>query len=201
MEMPTASIAVDAPISDPSQLPEAIYCYDRGARLCGDAIKEYERHLKTYTANMGNYQSHMADLRARDPLLRGDRDYLKAMMAHGAERQALLKQAAEEYRQSIHGNIYIVLRYYVSDVIGKATLPPGVTRDNLEKLPDDKYLSTYAASLELIHEQRYDPDADDRGEYENYINRALARLKQIPGIAGPTTVPVVPVNPTTMPAK
>jgi hypothetical protein len=51
----------------------------------------------------------------------------------------------------------------------------------------------------MISHAQYDPDAEDRSDYERYIDRALARLKQIPG-SGPTTVPVVPI-PTTAKSK
>jgi hypothetical protein len=199
LELPTAAISVDAPISDKALLPQAIFDYNRSARLCSDAIKEYERHLKTYTANIGNYQSHMAGLRAQQPMVEGDRDYLKAMLASGDQRQKLLQSAAEHYRDSIQKNIYIVLRYYVPESMEQEIFPPGVTRDNLEKLPPDRYLPSYAAALEMISHAQYDPDAEDRSDYERYIDRALARLKQIPG-SGPTTVPVVPI-PTTAKSK
>ena len=188
MEIVTASIAPDAPINDKSVLPEAIFSYDRGARVSLDAIKEYERHIKNYTANLSNYQSHMAGLRAQAALMEADRDYLKAMQASGAERQALLQSAAGHYADSIQANIYIVLKYYVSDDIAKRVFPPGVTRDNVENLPPQQFLPTYFAALQMLSNQRFDPDQEDRSDYQRYIERAFARLKEIPG-AAPATAP------------
>jgi hypothetical protein len=188
LELPAASIAVDAPITDKGLLEQAVFYYDRGARVAQDAIKEYERHLKTYTANLGNYQSHMFTLRGEAALLQGDRDYLKAMLAApGEQRQALLRSAAQHYRDSINGNLFMVLRYYVPEDIVKQTFPKGITRDNVEQLPVDQYLPVYYASMQLIAQQRFDPDAEDRSDYQRSFERAMARLKQM-GVA-PTTAP------------
>jgi hypothetical protein len=188
METVTASIAPDAPFTDKSIVPQAIFCYDRGARLSLDAIKEYERHIKNYTANLSNYQSHMAGLRAQAPLMEGDRDYLKAMLASGSQRQSLLESAAKHYNDAVQANIYIVLKYYVPDNIAKQVFPPGSTRDNVEQLPPQQYLPVFDAAMQLIAHERFDPDQEDRSDYLRYIDRAMARLKEIPG-AAPTTIP------------
>ena len=188
MELPSASIAPDAPITDKSVLPEVIFSYDRGARVSLDAIKEYERHIKNYTANLSNYQSHMAGLRAQAALMEADRDYLKAMQASGSERQALLQSAAKHYVDSIQANIYIVLKYYVPDDLAKQVFPSGVTRDNVEQLPPQQFIPTYFAAMQALAHVRFDPDQEDRSDYQRYIDRAFARLKEIPG-AAPATAP------------
>src|SRR5439155_8747303 len=93
LELPTAGIAIDAPFSDRKVIDQAIFCYNLAARLSHDSIGEYVRHLRNFATNLNTYQSHMDSMRAQAPMLEGDRDYLKAMLAGGAERQALLKNA------------------------------------------------------------------------------------------------------------
>ncbi len=182
LEMPTANLAIDTPFSEKAVLEEAIFSYNLGARLSGDAIKEYERHLRNSAQNFTSYQSHMESLRAQEPMLEGDRDYLKAMLASGDERTQLLEAAAQEYRDSIAGNILVVLRYYLPEPLAAGVLPKGVTRADLEtKLKDyqarvDAYQKLMAGLPGIA---RFDTDADDRSDYTRSIDRAFARLKRI----------------------
>jgi hypothetical protein len=177
----TANIAVDAPLTDPAALPMAIDCYALGARLSAEAIAEYERHLRAYPDRFGPYQSHIDSMLGLSPLLAGDRDYLKAMLASGDERKALLAAAARNYRESVKYNLAVIFRYYLTDEIAKAVFPEGVTRLDLSKLPDEQYLPVYAKAMQLVARQQYDAEAEDRGEYQRYVERAQARLKQIGG--------------------
>ena len=145
LEMPTAKLAVDTPYSEKSVLEEAIFSYNLGARLSRDAIKEYERHLRNFSQNFASYQSHMDSLRAQDPLLQGDRDYLKAMLAGDSkdERAALLKSAAQYYRDSISGNVLVALRYYLPEPLAAQVLPKGITRLDLDKMTYDQRVDAY----------------------------------------------------------
>jgi hypothetical protein len=182
MEMATANVALDAPLTDAKAIPEAIDAYDVGARVADDSIPEYERHLKNYTGNLQNYQSHMDGLKAQAPLMRGDRDYLKAMLTPaGPERQKLLAAAAEQYKLALERNMYIVLRWYMFDEDAKAILPAGKTREDLANIPPDQYPAMYAKLLERIAARPFDADKDDRSDYQRYLERAQARLKRIGG--------------------
>jgi hypothetical protein len=120
-------------------------------------------------------------MRAQAPLLAGDRDYVKAMLASGEERKALLASAAANYREASKMSLAIVFRYYLNDEIARIVLPAGVTRADLSKLPDDQYLPVYERALQAIAQQEYDPDAEDRSDYQRWHDRAQARLKQIEG--------------------
>jgi hypothetical protein len=185
LEMPTAAEAVTAPISDKSVLNEAIYDYDLAARLSRDAYDDYARHVREYAQNYQTYQSHMDSMRAQEPLLLADRDYLKAMAAgEGAQRKALLESAAKNYRAAVKANIGIVFRYYVPDPIAQQVLPPGVSRADVDRkeLTEEQMLGAYVNAMNLIAHGQYDPDAEDRGEYQRYIDRAMVRLK---GMGGP----------------
>jgi hypothetical protein len=182
MEMPTANVALDTPLTDAKALEEAIDAYDVGARVADDAMPEYERHLKNYTGNLQNYQSHMDGLKAQAPLMRGDRDYLKAMLTKpGPERQKLLADAKQQYQLAIDHNLYIILRWYMMDEDAKALLPAGVGRTELTKVPASEYPAIYDKLMKLIASRPYDPDKDDRSDYQRYVERAQARLKRIGG--------------------
>jgi hypothetical protein len=183
MDLPTANIALDTPLTDRSVLPEAIFSYDVSARVAKDAVVEYERHLKNYPSNIQNYQSHMDTLRAQEALYTADRDYLKAMMTPaGAQREALLKSAADHYREAQRIGLYIILRWYVNDDVAARVFPAGVARSDIaSKIPAAQYPAMYESAMKLVRTQRFDADAEDRSEYEHYVDRAQARLKRIGG--------------------
>jgi hypothetical protein len=179
MELPTANIAPDVPLTDKSLIPEAIDAYDLAARLSGDAITEYERHLRSYSISLQTYESHMESIRAQRPLLLADRDYLKAMLASGAQRTELLAAAAKNYRDSIKGNLQVIFHYYIPEPVAQAVLPPGVTRSDISAVPLDQLLPMYGRAMQLIATMPYDADTEDRGEYQRYVERAQARLARI----------------------
>jgi hypothetical protein len=178
MEMPTANIAVDTPPSEKNALLPAIFAYDLGARLSRDALPEYERHLRGYGTNFTTYQSHMDGLRAEDGLLQGDRDYLKAMLASGDERKQLLAAAAQHYRDSISGNIQLVLHYYLPEEL-TSVLPTGITRADVAKLTYQQRIDAYGRLAQGLKTFKLDSDQDDRSDYQRYIDRATARIQRI----------------------
>ena len=180
-EMVTANISVDAPLTDRDALPKAIESYDLASRLAAHAITEYERHLRSYPDRFGPYQSHIDSLKGLVPMFAGDRDYLKAMLASGDERKALLASAQRSYREALNNNLAVLFRYYLNDEIAKAVFPAGVSRADLSKLPADQYVPAYEKALALLAQQPYDPDAEDRSDYQRLVERAQARLKQIGG--------------------
>jgi hypothetical protein len=182
LELPTANVTVDAPLTDKSLLTEAIFSYDLAARLSRDAIAEYERHIRSYAQNLQTYQSHMDSMRGQEPLLAADRDFLKAMQTTDAnERKQLLASAAKNYQQAVRANIGIIYRYYVPDELASKILPAGVTRAEVDprKLTDEQLLDAYAKAMGAITQSQFDPDAEDRSEYVRYVERSLARLKTI----------------------
>jgi hypothetical protein len=182
MEMTTANVALDAPLTDARSIDEAIDAYEIGQRVADDAIPEYERHLKNYTGNLQNYTSHMDGLRAQAPMMRGDRDYLKAMLTKdAAERQKLLAAAAKSYQEAVIRNLYIVLRWYMPEDDAKAVLPPGMTREDISKIPGDQFPALYQQLHARLINKQWDPDKDDRSDYERYAERAVTRLKRIGG--------------------
>ena len=183
MEIPTANIAVDAPFSQKSVLEEAIFSYNLGARVGQDAIGEYEAHLRRNGANITTYQSHMDSLRAQNALLLGDRDYLKAMLSAGDERKPLLASAGQHYRESLRGNLQVILRYYLPEEVAPAVLPPGVTRADVGKLTLEQCRAGYQRLLEGLPQVRYDSDAEDRSDYQRYADRAMVRLTRIESAA------------------
>ena len=138
--------------------------------------------------------SRSDSMRAQAPLLEGDRDYLKAMLAAGDARKALLHDAAEHYRDAVDKNFNIIIRYYMPDEIAARVFPPGVTRaDAATRLTLEQKWQAYQGLHAAIAQARFDPDAEDRPEYERYIARAMDRYKRIEGKAMVTT-------PTTQPA-
>jgi hypothetical protein len=182
-ETATANVALDAPLTDSKAVSEAIDAYETGARVADDSMPEYERHLKNYTGNLQNYQSHMDGLKAQAPLMRGDADYLKAMLAPaGPERQKLLAAATEQYKLALDRNLYILLRWYMPEEDAKTILPAGMTRNDIsDKIPPGQYLGMYQQLKKQIAARPFDPDKDDRSDYERYVERAQARLKRIGG--------------------
>ncbi len=186
LEVPSASTAVDAPLSDKSLLEPAIYSYELGARLSRDALAEYERHLLTNAQNWQTYQSHMDSIKAQEPLLTGDAEYLRAMQTSGADRQKHLDAASAAYRKAMRGNLEIIFKYYMPDPVAKQALPAEATKSDLSKITDDQIGPLYEKTMGTLEAWRqsdprnnYDPDQEDRSDYQRYVERAAIRLKQI----------------------
>ena len=185
MEAPTAGVKLDqaptdqmTPDAAAATLKEAMFSYALAARLARDARGEYEEHLQRFDTNRFTYISHLDHLAAIEELIGGDHDYLAAMRATGDERAALIKSAAEHYRASIPLNQRMILRYYTDDSIAAGT---GYNKNDLAKIPTDQYsgLLQRAKALIIARGAPYDAYAEDREEYEQYIERAEARLKNL----------------------
>jgi hypothetical protein len=209
-ETTTANEKVDAPISDTLKgtIPEAIYSYDLGARLSRDALDEYRRHLRVYAQNFGTYQSHMDGIEAQAPLMEADRDFLKAMLAGpGAQRDQLLDASAKAYRDSIRGNLNVIFRFYLPETVAQQVLPPGVGKQEAAaKLKLEELLVAYVRGMHGIAAAQFDPDAEDRSDFQRYIDRAILRLRAMgreipmPATQPATTTTTAATSPATAPA-
>jgi hypothetical protein len=192
-ELPTAAVPVDAQPADASLLPEMIYSYDMAAKLAGDSLKEYERHLRNpeFATKLTIYASHMDQIRGIRALVGGDRDYLRAMQAKDAiERGKLLASAKENYQESIQQMGLTELRYFTSDRLISGIFPPTITRVNIGTgkpgeptyFAWDQVLAAHQATRAFIDANggpMMDENSEDRMEYDAYIARAIQRLQQI----------------------
>ena len=194
LELPTADLAIDTPFSDRAAVEQAVFGYDLAARVSADALTEYERHLRSYTTNFTTYQSHMDAMRSQQPLLRADRDYLKAMLApaSGDQRKALLDAAAKEYREAASKNLDLILHYYLPEEMSAQLLPKGVTRNDTAKLSIEQKLRIFFTMKALLVQRGFDAEAEDRGEYERYVQRCDARISRIEG--KPLTSALIPAT-------
>lgn len=179
MEVGTANLAVDTPASSKAALEEAIFSYDLSARLARDAMPEYARHLRKFSTNFTSYQSHMDGLAAQEQLVLGDRDYLKAMLASGNDRAALLKTSAEHYKNSMRLNIQLIMRYYLPEELLPTVLPAGMTRSDTSKLTYDQCIEAYTKLVRGLRNMQIDSDQEDRSDYQRYVERAFARVDRI----------------------
>jgi hypothetical protein len=176
MELTTASLPTDARIKSMASLDEAIFDYQRAAKLTYDAIAEYQRHLRNYQTNVTNYLNHIDGLEAERELVLGDRDYLQ-IIKDPAQRATLSKSAIEHYHLSITRYELIEMQYYLSDDIAVRFFPKGVTRANIVKanLPPALINSIFKNAATLVRDR---PDLlDDFTEYNSYVTRAQVRLK------------------------
>lgn len=185
MELPTADMKLEqsfAPNLTPEQIDaavkEALYSYALAARLAVDARGEYEEHLKRFDTNRFTYISHLDHLSAVEELIRGDHDDLAARQATAEQRTALARSAAEHYRKSIPLNQRIILKYYIDDGIAGAI---GYDKTQVDSIPVEKYsdLLDRAAKIRDSRGPMYDTYREDRTEYERYVERAQARLKNL----------------------
>jgi hypothetical protein len=160
----------------------AIYSYGLSARVCGDALKEYQRHLANtqYVNPSMSYASHLAELKALQALATGDHAYA-ASFESGANRLQLLNEAAVAYRQALSAYERIVLTFHVEAAIIPKVFPN--QRVELDKLSDTTMDQLYVRLLAEVQNlplpaREYE---DDREEYARYINRSAVRLQQLAG--------------------
>jgi len=180
-EMPTANVSL-VPPTDPAavrQLQHAIDSYQLSARLDDDAIKEYQRHIKLYTANLTTYEQHMDHVNAMHSLSLGDADFLRAVITKGDERRKALESASAYYNEAAARAQLLILQFYVSDDMVPATYPPGVDKFSIVKQPPEVRAQTLARVLQLLHLQSFDGFAEDRNEYLTYLQRTLVRQQII----------------------
>jgi hypothetical protein len=179
MELTTASIAPDAAPVDASKIPETLYSYERAARLNRDAYAEFARHIKspTFGLSINTYDSHMRSVEGLAELSQADYLYLKSASAPPAEQAQLRAAAADHYRKSAVIHRYIALKYFTDHPFNTQALPPGVSVDQLKP---EQYPEVLARVQQLVKTLKVpDVQAEDRHEYECYIERAEQRLKRL----------------------
>jgi hypothetical protein len=176
-ETNAAGATFSQPVVNRDAINEAIFEYDRAATIYARADKEFADHINRFKTNEQNYQSHRAEVQAMQALLAADRDYLKAMVATGDERAALVKQAIEEYTRAANLQRVVILKYRVYEQFAEQVYPQGVTRANVnENTPNLADITNRAVATmeEKVGKQNFLEDSNDTIEY---INRAETRLK------------------------
>ncbi len=178
----SASLPLNRPIVSPADRDEALYSFAQTARLCTDALAEYESHIKLHQFNYDLYQSHMDEIRAAKHLAQADHDLLAARDTRGPARAALLENAGKEYQNAQAAYQTIILKYYVDEPLFSQAVPRGYTKAMLANMPGEQ-LSAVMARLQQIKSRIYPPGGDpreqDTQDYESGINRASQRLSTL----------------------
>lgn len=179
MEAPTQAIPVNEPIAKPELTDQALYDYRRSSQLASDASDAYARHLRNFgeSVNLSTFSSHLDHMQVVKNLADGDYNYLAAMRAKPADRAPLLQAAQHAYQEAAIAAERVELKYFVDDGLLSvlhlkktdfATMSPAQIRQAAAAVRD-------AYSRRLGGEI----NAEDRDEYEGYVQRAEARLAQI----------------------
>jgi hypothetical protein len=181
MDVPTAKLLFDFDPAATEARAEAIASYDLAARLAKTAIDGYVAHVQKYPNNQTVYLSHIDHVRGLLPMAEGDRDYLQAANATGAERMNLLDAAKAEYAQATLRVGYMILRYYIPSQMASKVYPKGVARDNIDRVDPrlypllvDRFNALYPAFRAAGNQDEYE---EDRGEYEAYRQRCEKRYE------------------------
>jgi hypothetical protein len=175
-----AATPPSAKVADPDALAAIVYGYALSSRLCGDSIREYQRHLSIprYDNPYMSYTSHLADLRALQALTAGDEAYARTFLP-GADLSRLSAHALEMYRKALSNYERIVLTFNVeAALIPRVFLNPTV---KLNQLSDDQLDAAYKRLQAAV---KGSPDlaneyADQRAEYASAIDRCVIRLTQL----------------------
>jgi len=177
LETPSITLPTDR---EPNQklIDEALDAYALIPRLADDSIAEYESHLKLYTGNWQTYESHVDTLIAMREMAIGDHDFLAAQFKIGEDRSKLLTSAADHYKKAANQNYRILLRYYADDQMATRHYPNGMNRTQTKELSSDQLRSVYGAIRAEVMNSGMDQYAEDRAEYETFINRAEQRIAQ-----------------------
>jgi hypothetical protein len=184
----TAGFTVDHPVKDMAALKLAISDIARATVLIPDSLAEYRRHILNFPQRDQQYQSYMDELSSEEQIGTGDLLYLKAFIAPPAERDALLKQAAEHYKESQHLNFQILLKYYLDTRLVPKVLPPGYSVNRLpgqKSIDDLSYDQAMKAVVTVDHLKAMSRDRyvnTDRYEFDRFIRRAGARMQAIDAV-------------------
>jgi hypothetical protein len=180
-----AGVKLAQPVGDVAQARQALFEYDRCARLCRDALVQYQRHVKDYPTNLSTVESHEDDLRSLEAMASADAEWLRAALALSPEEKAAHVAAARDgYRKALAVNQQIVLKYFTPPQGTQQIFPPGLTRQNvMDKLPldPDQVGPILARMLNYVHQTGQGMEhQEDIDEYMRYMQRAATRLKGLP---------------------
>jgi hypothetical protein len=196
LERPTQNVEFDEPSPDDAARQAALYSYALAARLFADSTAEFRRHIVVYKNYASVYFVHIDDTTSNEQMMIGDHDYLAAGIAAGADRQRLLRSAADAYRAARLHYAITVLKYYVDDEVMAKVYPrdpktgqqynrltiessdPGKWLDILDavKTENERY---FADPITHQYVQGRDTYHDDRENYVTYISRCDGRLNLI----------------------
>ena len=178
LEMATAPAKPDAKV-DPKAIQSAIYSYKLTAKVCADALKEYDRHLANpqYVNPYQTYTSHLEELRALQVLATADAAYAQAM-ADPANRASSLATATANYREARAQYQRMLLRYATEESIAGPMYRNNKNID-LDKMNSDQvntlFQQVMARVVQIPKQQReFDESRDDYGAH---ITRCDTRLK------------------------
>lgn len=181
-ELTVADIGLDEKIAQRTRIQDAIYSYGRGDQVIDAARKEYDRHLTNDKTNLQLYQGHVEEINAQQWLMRGDRDFLAAMLATGDDRTRLSTTAAAAYRKAAMGYQIVNLKTTVGDELAARLFPPGITKANIsERLDADQTNRLYSTAKAIASTGGSGIEGvETMMEIDHYISRALLRLKHLP---------------------
>jgi hypothetical protein len=159
----------------------AIHDYDEAAKACALGEIEYHRHIRNFPMQAPLYESHLLQMGTQGAMAAGDRDYLKAMLATGPEREALKQSAGEHYDLAIDDAARSLLKYYLSGKVLQVVLPPGYTvrrtstTKGVDEMTHQQLLGVLGRELGVRKANPNFPQNQDRYEYDRYIGRAFLR--------------------------
>ena len=206
LEAPTAAIPASATIADQAARGGAEYSYGLAARLFADARAEFRRHMNNYRSRAYIYFSHVDDAIAMEQLMLADRDYLRAVAASGAARQAAMQSAITHYTQTQQHFALVILRYWVDELVQAKVYPKDpatgkpYTQETIESADPSLYLPTLDAVLRENNRYFADPDTgqylpdrdqyrEERGECLVYVAHCKIRLANLQPATRPATTP------------
>lgn len=179
LEMATAPTAPTANIPDPRAMQSAIYSYKLTARVCADALKEYDRHLANpqYVNPYQTYTSHLEELRALQILSTADAAYAQALV-DPANRDTLLATATTNYREARAQYQRMLLRYATEESVAGPMYRNNKNID-LDLMNPDQINALFAQVMAKVvqipkNQREFDEPRDDYGAH---ITRCDTRLK------------------------
>ncbi len=181
-ELWTSTIAPDAKIIDRRAIDEAIFSYERAARVNAAATGEIQDHIEHFPSNIQSFNSHLDAARAAEHMMKADGAYLQAIVETNPEiRKSLLATAKSEYQESSKWYHILILRYYIDP---RDALAIKFSRNDI----DEKM--TLAQLTEILDRARaylrikyknpnMNPTVQDLQEYDEEIHRTDDRLSKI----------------------
>ena len=158
-------------------LSEAIWSYERSARLARDARAGFLAHIDEYPADARRYEARLLFLTALEAFTTADATYLRlGLEADEGRRRALAERAALGYgtAQVLFGRS--LARFYSTDDVLEALgyTPGGFAADEVS--PADALAFVDAARRKMVEEGVDYEFGVEANLFTNYVDRAAARL-------------------------